>query len=99
PFDELVSGVCCADFDSELADAWSAGLFALAEGRVFPDGLGEGSSSGADLTELRPMENPMPKNTAHRITRPKKIASILPVPRVISVSLASSTRIESTGVM
>jgi hypothetical protein len=75
------------------------GLLALADGRVLPEGPGDGSNSGADFTEFRPIENPMPKNTAHRITRPKKSASILPVPRVISVSVVSSSRIESTGVI
>ncbi len=57
-----------------------------AEGRVPLEELGEGSSSGADLTEFLPIEKPIPKNTAHKITNPKNSASIFPVPRVISVS-------------
>ena len=82
-------------------DVWgcSDGLPALAEGRFPLDVLGDGSNSGADLTEFLPMEKPMPKNTAQRITRPKKMPSILPVPSVISVSLASSTRDELMGVI
>jgi hypothetical protein len=61
------------------------------------DWLGDGSNSGVDFTEFLPMEKPIPKKTAHKITRPKNRASILPVPRVISVSLASSMRVAVAG--
>src|SRR5208282_4900657 len=46
----------------------------------------EGRSGDVILTELLPSEKPRPKKTAQSATSPKKRASILPVPRVISVS-------------
>jgi len=71
------------------------GLFVLDDRGL--DWLGDGSNSGVDFTEFLPMEKPIPKKTAHKITRPKNRASILPVPRVISVSLASSMRVAVAG--
>jgi hypothetical protein len=50
------------------------------------DVLGEGNNSAVDLPELWPIEYPIPKNVAHKITSPKNKANILPVPSVISVS-------------
>src|SRR6266568_9521869 len=47
---------------------------------------GIASVVSAGFTEFLPSENPIPKKTAHRMTSPKNRASILPVPRVISVS-------------
>jgi hypothetical protein len=61
-----------------------------AAGRVAVEGLGDGKSSGAVLTEFFPIEKPIPKNSAHRTTSPKNKASILPVPSVISVSSDAS---------
>ena len=58
---------------------------------------GEGSASGASVrfrpafTELRPMEKPKAKNTAHSTTRATKMPRSLLVPRVISVSCVSVT--------
>lgn len=93
------------------ADGW-ADVVELAaeagwEGKIiglFPEGfravwLGEGNSSGATLAELLPIEKPIPKNTAHRTTSPKNKASILLVPRVISVSVTSSMRAAVKGAM
>jgi hypothetical protein len=76
----------------------------LADERVPVGALGDGSNSTGDLTEFLPMENPMPKKIAHRITSPKNNASILPVPSVISVSVVLSTllgliRVALTGVI
>src|SRR5580704_8180647 len=60
----------------------------MAEGRrlALVAGFAAGKSEDMILTELLPRENPMPKKTAQMATSPKKRASILPVPRVISVS-------------
>src|SRR5947207_8004383 len=59
--------------------------------------LGDGSSSALDFDELRPMEYPMPKKVAHKTTSAKNRASILPVPRVISVSSEYSVRGSRAG--
>ena len=93
-----VDGCGCSvacDSGAELGGA----EFRLAAGVRGDDVLGEGSSSGADRTELLPMVKPMPKKMAHRITSPKNSASILPVPRVISVSVASSRGTVVTGLI
>jgi hypothetical protein len=93
-FAELLSVLVVAGADCDCAagcdSGAGAGVAVLFGAEVRADVLGEGSNSGADLTEFLPMVKPMPKNIAHRITSPKKSASILPVPRVISVSTSSS---------
>jgi hypothetical protein len=85
----LVVGGDCAG--SPFCDSAALGALVVRfEAGVRAEVLGDGRSSGADLTEFLPMVNPMPKKIAHRITSPKNSASILPVPSVISVSVASS---------
>ena len=59
--------------------------------------LGEGSSSALDFVEPWPMEYPRPKKVAQRMTSPKNKASILPIPRVISVSSEYSVRGSRAG--
>ena len=61
------------------------------------DVLGDGSSSALDFAEPCPTEYPRPKKVAQRITSPKNRASILPVPRVISVSSEYSVRGSRAG--
>src|SRR5271154_3398573 len=70
-----------------MSAAGAVGL--TAEGRTFPAVVTVGGVTSAAeglRPELLPSENPIAKNTAHSATSPKKRASILPVPKVISVS-------------
>src|SRR5207302_9052866 len=83
-----VSGSCCPTVlqndrsgDAALPEGFIAAgrvLLALELTDVTPAPLG--------AAEVFPSENPIPKKTAHSATRPKNIASIFPVPRVISLS-------------
>src|SRR5882672_5201159 len=59
----------------------------IAEGRrAGPVVVCAASLAARGRTDPRPSEKPRPKKTPHSATRPKKSASILPVPSVISVS-------------
>lgn len=95
--EEVCAGGCSVGCALEVG-AGAVTVWFTADDRA-PDALGEGNNSGPVFTELRPMEYPMPKKMAQRITSPKNRASILPVPRVISVSVVSSMRVAATGLM
>jgi hypothetical protein len=63
------------------------GVFVLlAEGRGPLVVMTVDRSLARGLVVFLPSEKPIPKKTAHRITKPKNSASIFPVPSVISVS-------------
>jgi hypothetical protein len=78
--------------DEDCGVAWVVAPFFAAEGRTMVAGVAVGALSelpAPAMAVLLPSEKPIEKKKAHTRTKLKKMASMRPVPSVISVSCSA----------